>query len=99
MERIQAKLDELGDGISRAKKEVSTVMRGIATDKIIIGIICCLVFCGVLIVLIRIGYGIYQKVSGNTSLFPSSTPQTAPSASASATMLHYNGGNIIWKQK
>lgn len=98
MERIQAKLDELGDGISRAKKEVASVMRGIATDKIILAIICCIIFAGIIIVLIRIGYGIYQSVSGNTSLFPSSTAQKAPSSSSTAIVFKYSGGNIQWNK-
>lgn len=100
MERIQAKLDELGDGIGRAKKEVGAVMRGIATDKIIMGIICCIVFVGIIIVCVRVGYGIYQRVSGVASLFPTSTPQKAPTSSSSASIVFkHTGGNVFWNNQ
>ena len=97
MERIQAKLDELGDGLKRAQKEVSTVMRGIATDKIILAIICCLVVVCLILLLVRIGYGIYQKVTGNGTLFPSPVGQKPVTTSSSiASLFKYNGGNVLW---
>jgi Fe2+ transport system protein B len=96
MERIQAKLDELGDGLKRAQKEVSTVMRGIATDKVILAVICCLVMVCLLLLLIRIGYAIYQKVAGVTSLFPSPTGQKPVTSSSVASLFKYNGGNVLW---
>jgi len=96
MERIQAKLDDLGDGLNRAAKEVSTVMRGVYTDKIILAVICCIVTIAILLLLVRIGYAIYQGVSGTKSLFPSPTGQKPATSSSVASLFKYNGGNVLW---
>lgn len=67
MEKIQEHLDDLGDGLSRAKKEVSSVMRGIATDKMILCVICTIVILGIILIGIRLGFGIYNKVNNITT--------------------------------
>lgn len=60
-ERIQIKLDELGDGIGRAKKEVGVVMRGILTDKLMICLICIIIILSFIGISLLIGYNVYKK--------------------------------------
>ena len=61
MEAIQTRLDELGSGLNRATKEANTVMRGIATDKLMIVIICCIIAIALALVVGRIIWYVVDK--------------------------------------
>ncbi len=63
MESIQVKLDELGDGLERAKKEANTVIRGIVTDKVLLCLICTVVILFFIGMCISISWNIYKRVN------------------------------------
>jgi hypothetical protein len=97
MERIQVKLDSLGDGLTRARKEAGALVRGIATDKAILGLICCLILVCLILLAVRIGYAVYQKTHGIVELFPRPVGQKPIVTSSSLhNVFRYNGGNILW---
>jgi len=63
---IQKSLDELGDGIGRAKKEVGVAMRGIFCDKIGLAIVIILILLVCAAILAQI---IYSAVKGKGNLW------------------------------
>jgi len=76
MEQIQNKLNELGTGLTRAGKEVNTVMRGIATDKLLMLCICCIILIAFGLLIGRIIWYAVDKVQAS---FPTSTSGSSPS--------------------
>jgi len=68
MEAIQNKLNELGSGLTRAGKEVNTVMRGIATDKLMMLCICCIIMIALGLVVGRIVWYYADSISGKFNI-------------------------------
>eukprot|EP01080_Neovahlkampfia_damariscottae_P005934 gene5934-9764_t len=75
MERIQEKLDTLGDTIGRAKHEMGTFLKGLATEKITIVVIICIV---VILFILFVARCIWWAVDKGKQLFGSNSA-TAPS--------------------
>lgn len=59
MNLIQKDLDDLGDGLKRAKKELRAFMRGTACDK---AVVVCMILVIVLMVLVIIGWQVAKSV-------------------------------------
>lgn len=69
MEAVQVKLDELGSGLKRAGKEANTLLRGIATDKLMMVILCCIILIALAIIVARI---VIYYVGQYPNIFPTS---------------------------